>query len=273
MGFSHHRRFLTRVGDDNHPLQSLEGGGEQHDEIPTLSARIEEKQKSHSRPYQNNKIYPNSDELFPGEAEERQRQSHLQKKICIFLCTVLPLVTTGATIHRLWFTGLLSFKGRTDDQDCPQGWTAWSGSCYRHINTSHTWPAALATCGALGSNLADIDSRSENLFLTNLIDTDSWTGGLLEIESDTWHWEGGASWTWSGWGGAVKGRTRYGCLKLLRGGNWSSEDCSSEQSVLCEVGADILPAPAEAMVSDGGTVTRDTWNSDDHMPDLRPCDR
>ena len=113
------------------------------------------------------------------------------------------------------------------------------------------------------------------------------------------------------------------------GGNWSSEDCSSEQSVLCEVGADILPAPAEAMVSgrsgvglegasiwqmlfclfllcsmflkqtssyasyayvvhvqlhfcfdltlswpsDGGTVTRDTWNSDDHMPDLRPCDR
>ena len=24
MGFSHHRRFLTRVGDDNHPLQ-LEG--------------------------------------------------------------------------------------------------------------------------------------------------------------------------------------------------------------------------------------------------------
>ena len=28
---------------------------------------------SHSRPYQNNKVYPNSDELFPGEEEERQR--------------------------------------------------------------------------------------------------------------------------------------------------------------------------------------------------------
>ena len=28
------------------------------------------------------------------------------------------LFILGATIHRLWFTGLLSFKGRTDDQGC-----------------------------------------------------------------------------------------------------------------------------------------------------------
>ena len=32
-----------------------------------------------------------------------------------------------------------------------------------------------------GSNLADIRSRSENMFLTNLIESDSWTGGLLEV--------------------------------------------------------------------------------------------
>jgi len=212
-------------------------GGEHHEEIPTLSARIEEKQKrvDISRPYQNNKIYPKTDELYPGEAEERQRQSNLQKKICIFLCTVLPLVTTGATIHRLWFTGLLNFKGRTEDQDCPTGWSTWSTSCYRHINTSHSWPAALATCSSLGSNLADIESRSENIFISNLITSDTWTAGLLEIESDTWHWEGGSTWSWSGWTGAGKGKSRYGCLKILAGGNWSSADCSSELSVLCEL--------------------------------------
>ena len=30
-----------------------------------------------NRPYQNNKIYPKTDELFPGEAEERQRSESL----------------------------------------------------------------------------------------------------------------------------------------------------------------------------------------------------
>ena len=69
-------------------------GGDQQEDIPTLSARIEEKQKRvdsrkeidnergreilvhfvYCRPgYQNNKIFPNNEELFPGEAEERRR--------------------------------------------------------------------------------------------------------------------------------------------------------------------------------------------------------
>ena len=34
--------------------------------------------------------------------------------------------------------------------ECPQGWTAFSSSCYRHINSPHTWPEALAVCNALG---------------------------------------------------------------------------------------------------------------------------
>ena len=105
----------------------------------------------------------------------------------------------------------------------------------------------------LGANLADIESRSENNFISNFITSDTWTAGLLEIESDTWHWEGGSAWSWSGWTGAGKGKPRYGCLKILTGGNieiflpftvsdnvspggnWSSADCSSELSVLCEL--------------------------------------
>ena len=52
----------------------MSAGGEHHEEIPTLSARIEEKQKRvDTRPCQNNKVYPKTDDLEPGIAEERQR--------------------------------------------------------------------------------------------------------------------------------------------------------------------------------------------------------
>ena len=34
--------------------------------------------------------------------------------------------------------------------ECSPGWESWSSSCYKHINISHTWSAALATCAALG---------------------------------------------------------------------------------------------------------------------------
>jgi len=233
MGFT--RRFATRVGDDSHPLQE---GGEHHEEIPTLSARIEEKQKRvDTRPCQNNKIYPKTDDLEPGVAEERQRQSNLQKKICIFLCTVLPLVTTGATLHRLWFTGLLSFKDRSDEQDCPHGWTNWSSSCYRHINSSLSWSSALATCSALGSNLVDVQSKAENSFISNMTgSTDFWSGGILEAESSSWQWDGGAPWTWSGWTSAEAPSPGVrGCLLVKQGGTWATEDCSRSNSALCEI--------------------------------------
>jgi len=232
MGFT--RRFATRVGDENHPLQE---GGEHHEEIPTLSARIEEKQKRvDTRPCQNNKVYPKTDDLEPGIAEERQRQSNLQKKICIFLCTVLPLVTTGATLHRLWFTGLLSFKDRSEEQDCPHGWTSWSSSCYRHINTSYTWSSALATCSALGSNLVDIQSRSENSFISNLTLTDFWTGGALVPESGgSWEWEGGAAWSWSGWEEEQELSVLDGCLSVEPGGVWNKVGCDTLHSVVCEI--------------------------------------
>lgn len=236
MGFK--RKFDPTHG------QQKDLGGEHNEEIPTLSARIEEKQKRvDTRPCQNNKVYPKTDDLEPGIAEERQRQSNLQKKICIFLCTVLPLVTTGATLHRLWFTGLLSFKDRSDEQDCPHGWTSWSSSCYRHINTSYTWSSALATCSALGSNLVDIHSKSENSFISNFTSSDLWTGGGLMPESDSWHWEGGAPWSWTGWGADQPSATAEGCLSIQPGGVWASVDCSTHLTALCEIKGEEAASP------------------------------
>lgn len=38
--------------------------------------------------------------------------------------------------------------------ECPAGWTAWSDSCYRHINSPHSWAEALALCNSLGEYYA-----------------------------------------------------------------------------------------------------------------------
>lgn len=41
--------------------------------------------------------------------EFKQRQAELQKIICILLCTTFPLLTTAATLIRLWQVGVIDF--------------------------------------------------------------------------------------------------------------------------------------------------------------------
>ena len=60
--------------------------------------------------------------------------------------------------------------------DCPLGWTNWSSSCYRHINTSHSWPAALATCSALGECLGDSSPLMRKCLISNPIGL--WDGAI-----------------------------------------------------------------------------------------------
>ena len=68
-----------------------------------------------------------------------------------------------------------------------------------------------------GSNLVDIQSKSENSFISNFTSSDLWTGGGLMPESDSWHWEGGAPWSWTGWGADQPTATAEGCLSIEPG--------------------------------------------------------
>ena len=57
----------------------------------------------------NNKIYPgagNQESVKDKAAAAQQKQVEIQKMICILLCTVFPLLTTIATIIRLWNSGV-----------------------------------------------------------------------------------------------------------------------------------------------------------------------
>ena len=95
------------------------------------------------------------------------------------------------------------------------------------------------------ASLVDLETSSESAFVSGLVTSDSWTGGVREVQTGTWTWQGGAPWTWTGWRpqpgqdclGMMRGERTWSCLRLLdsSGGNWSSLDCTSHQSVLCEM--------------------------------------
>lgn len=159
------------------------------EDVPTLSARIEEKQKRlENRPRSKSKVYPQIGDPELGRAE-RERQGSLHAKICIFLCTVLPFVTLVATLHRLWFMGIISFQ---TDHECPDGWLLWSGSCYLYLTQNASWSSALTACGQsdmTDTYLVDISSEEENQFLAQVTAEKFWTAGKQSKQG--WKWEPG----------------------------------------------------------------------------------
>ena len=49
-----------------------------------------------------------------------------------------------------WSSLLIFIFSYLFTSECPVGWVGWSSSCYRHLPSPSTWPAAQAICLALG---------------------------------------------------------------------------------------------------------------------------
>jgi len=81
----------------------------------------------------------------------------------------------------------------------------------------------------------DIQSKSENSFISNFTSSDLWTGGALISESDSWQWEGGAPWSWTGWDDELPVDVVEGCLSVQPGGIWTPVDCNTLHSAVCEI--------------------------------------
>ena len=64
--------------------------------------------------------------------------------ICILLCTIFPLLTTVATILRLWQTGVLSFPPA--GPGCPPDWEVGSGQCLLQLPSPLNWTQADQQC-------------------------------------------------------------------------------------------------------------------------------
>ena len=128
------------------------------------------------RPYVlNNKIYPGTPDaeqvpkVLPIQdksdisccqaEDEAKRQVTLQKRICLVICTVLPLLTTAATLLRLWQVGVFSSETNVSLNEegggCPPGWEASHSSlCFSSSSLSPSnWSTAFSFCSNLGARL------------------------------------------------------------------------------------------------------------------------
>ena len=101
--------------------------------------------------------------LFQAE-DEAKRQVRLQKRICLVICTVLPLLTTAATLLRLWQVGVFSSEtslslNQEKGGGCPPGWishssSSSSSSCFSSSpHSPSNWSTAFSFCSNLGARL------------------------------------------------------------------------------------------------------------------------
>ena len=81
----------------------------------------------------------------------RKKEVQLQKMICILLCTIFPLLTTVATVLRLWQTGVLSFP--SSSPACPSDWLTGSDQCYTLLPSPLTWSQADHHCRTVQADL------------------------------------------------------------------------------------------------------------------------
>ena len=96
--------------------------------------------------------------VFLQAEDEAKRQVTLQKRICLVICTVLPLLTTAATLLRLWQVGVFSSETNlslNQEGGCPPGWVSHSSSsCFSSSPLSPSnWSTAFSFCSNLGARL------------------------------------------------------------------------------------------------------------------------
>jgi len=146
----------------------------------------------------NNKIFPGnkSEEVKDKEEDLRKKEVELQKMICILLCTVFPLVTTLATVLRLWQSGMFVSSSTPSPPpqhitvtDCPSGWLPYNHTCLHHIPGALTWSEARDTCHKLSAKLPSGDNTPTETsafhkFIVSKFPSPLWMTSNLSRNSD-----------------------------------------------------------------------------------------
>lgn len=199
------------------------------DELPNVEQphNLERLEEVTARPYVlNNKIYPGTPAC--GKAEDLQkRQVHLQKRICILLCTVFPLLTTVATLLRLWQVGVFTFPVQ---QACPRGWHSFSSTCLSPLPTPANWSSATHSCAGLGAHLPIVQSEQMNNFLVTKFQPPLWLAA--RTGNATLTWSHGQSFNFSKLNNSPTESDK--CLVLTASGAWEMRPCQLQLLTLCQ---------------------------------------
>lgn len=229
------RRFGNRVETDTSPSDELPNVEQPHN--------LERLEEVTARPYVlNNKIYPGTpacgkknqrrdNELFLQAEDLQKRQVHLQKRICILLCTVFPLLTTVATLLRLWQVGVFTFAVQPV---CPKGWHSFSSSCLSPLPVPSNWSSAVHSCGELDAQLPSINSEKLNNFLVSKFQPPIWLAARTGNRSFTW--SDGEAFKFSKLNNSRNISDTSDiekCLVLTPNGAWELHSCQLEFLTLC----------------------------------------
>ncbi|XP_025083877.1 perlucin-like [Pomacea canaliculata] len=151
----------------------------------------------------------------------------------------------------LTFSVFALFASAVSGLSCRTGWhfDADTGSCYAiPTGAEGSWAEAMAYCGALGGELAIVESAGEHRFLVSLINTtkaayphdkDFWIGAVDILEEGVFIWAYRLSevenFFW-GRGEPNNQNGGQGCLRMESelAWAWGDGDCTSKEYFICE---------------------------------------
>ncbi|XP_071950820.1 uncharacterized protein [Antedon mediterranea] len=121
---------------------------------------------------------------------------------------------------------------------CPSYWTAYRGNCYKYFSIKVSWQTARSRCKSYGADLAVIKYSSENYFIGNLIQLNSWIG-LTDVKTEgkfVWVHNGESSTYLNFNKGEPNDLGSEECVEVYNTSpyKWNDESCKSLRAYVCE---------------------------------------
>uniref|UniRef100_A0A674PBS8 Mannose receptor, C type 1b n=1 Tax=Takifugu rubripes TaxID=31033 RepID=A0A674PBS8_TAKRU len=147
---------------------------------------------------------------------------------------------------------------------CPANWTKLASGCYKFVNKENaTWDGARTHCKAMGGNLASIDSKSTQAFLTVAMaeapTTDLWIG-LISINKQPYYWTNGQAVKYTNF------QPDRECFVMSTNvksgiGTWAKKSCNERCGYICLRNVDpLIPDNVKPIIyTDYVPVINDTF--------------
>ncbi|XP_076079014.1 perlucin-like [Mytilus galloprovincialis] len=143
--------------------------------------------------------------------------------------------------------------------ECQRGWVHFGNSCYFFSTRHKSWLDAATFCRAYHSELASVETRAENDFMTDTInriknglskkrnsDPDFWIGGTDAVIEGLWIWAAsGKAITYSNFHDNAPDNLvqnnpdGQNCLEIVQWtgkvGKWNDDNCLDESHFICEM--------------------------------------